>query len=475
MNIDIAIIFAYLILINLIGLKFSKFQNINDYFLGGRTVHWLIACFSIVATETSTLTFISIPGLSYIKGMGFIQVSFGYLVGRILVAVLLIPKYFEGRYETVYKFLQRRFGILSRRAISVVFHVTRLLADSVRLFATAIPLAVLTGWDYKTSIVLIGLATFIYTYYGGLKSVVIVDTVQLFLYIACAFLGMYLIADSMSMSSLSVLQRIPAESIQLVSSGLEGGFRSLFGSYNIISGVIGGAFLSFASHGTDHLLVQRVLSCRDEKSAQKAMIFSGVIVILQFFLFLLFGLFIKVLLSSRAFDRSDEILPYFIVNYLPYGFRGIMLAGIFAAAMSTLSSSINSLSSSTSVDILGIDEKNFSDSRKVGISRGISLVWTIVIIGISVLLQDTKNPLVEIGLSIASVTYGGMMGIFLMGRFFEGFSDRAALAGVLISIVVNVFIAFATSIFWVWYVSIGFAVSFVVGVLLNWIIIAWGK
>lgn len=466
MNIDIVIIFAYLILINIIGFKFSKYGTMQDYFLGGRTVPWLVACFSIVATETSTLTFISIPGLAYIKGMGFIQVALGYLIGRILVALLLIPKFFEGDYETVYTFLQKRFGDLSRKVISVIFHVTRLLADSVRLFATAIPLVILTGWDYRTSIMVIGAATVLYTFYGGLRSVVIVDSVQLFLYLVCAFIGFYLISDILSLSTLSIVQRIPPAELQCLFSGFEAG-SSVFGSYNIISGIIGGAFLSFASHGTDHLIVQRVLSCKDRRSAQKAMIASGAIVILQFMLFLLLGLFIKVLLNSQSFDRSDEILPYFIVHYLPPGFRGIMLAGIFAAAMSTLSSSINSLSSSTAVDIIGIDKRDLPNERKVRISRIISLFWTVVIIAISILLQDTTNPLVEIGLSIASVTYGGMMGIFLMGRFFRKFSDRAALAGVIVSIALNVFIAFATSIFWLWYVAIGFAVSFVTAIAIN--------
>ena len=213
MSIDIAIIVFYLLIINIIGLKFSRYRSIDDYFLGGRSVPWLIACFSIVATETSTLTFISIPGLSYIKGIGFIQVAFGYLAGRILVAALLIPKYFDGEYETVYQFIQKRFGIISRKLIAVIFHITRLLADSVRLFATAIPLTVLTGWDYWVSILVIGLATFLYTFYGGLRSVVIVDSIQLFLYIFCAFIGIYLISDHLSLPIVSIINKIPEPAI----------------------------------------------------------------------------------------------------------------------------------------------------------------------------------------------------------------------------------------------------------------------
>ena len=405
MGIDVGVIVLYLVIINVIGIRYSASATMKDYFLGSRSIPWVVACFSIVATETSTLTFISIPGLAYIQGMGFLQVAFGYLVGRILVAVLLLPKYFQGQFETVYGYLQSRFSVASRKVVSVIFHITRVLADSVRLFATAIPLSVITGWDYRLSILVIGLATFAYTYYGGLRSVVTVDSIQLVLYLVCAFLGMGLIADRLSLSIPAVFREIPASSLKVFFSGLGSGLSGLFGSYNIVSGLIGGAFLSFASHGTDHLLVQRVLSCKTRLDAQKAMIFSGVMIIFQFLLFLLLGLFIKVLLNGAHFARSDEILPHFVVHYLPPGMRGVMLAGIFAAAMSTLSSSINSLSSSTAVDLLGIDRWVVSEKRKVGISRMISLFWALAIVGMAILMRNTTNPLVEVGLSIASVAY----------------------------------------------------------------------
>jgi len=463
MNIDIIILVIYLIVINIIGLKFSGFKNINDYFLGSKSVPWIMICISIVATETSSLTFISIPGVSYATDMSFLQVAFGFLIGRILVAAVLIPKYFEGNFETVYQFIQTRFGVSSRKVISIVFLVTRLLADSTRLFVTAIPLTLMIGWDYKLSIGVIGIATFIYTYYGGLKAIIVTDAVQFFLYIICIFIGVYVISDVMSLSVPAIFSKIPDESIKIFSTGLQNGLSGLFGSYNIFSGLIGGVFFSFASHGTDHLVVQRVLSCRDEASAKKAMITSGIIIIIQFALFLLLGLFIKVLMAGKQFDKPDMVVPYFIINYLPAGFKGIMLAGIFAAAMSTLSSSINSLSSSTAVDLLGISKKNISDSEKVKASRIISVIWTIVIIAISILFNYTSKPLVEVALSIASVTYGGMLGIFLLGRFFAGFSEKAAIAGLVTSILTNLIILFATDIFWIWYVSVGFLVAFISG------------
>ncbi len=459
MTIDIAIIVAYCVVINIIGLKYAGSSSIDDYFLGNRSVNWIIVSFSIVATETSSLTFLSVPGLAYVKGMGFLQIAFGYLVGRILVALLLLPGYFEGDMDTVYQFLQKRFSITSRKAVSVIFHITRLLADSVRLFATAIPLTFLMGWDYRISLLVIGVATFVYTFFGGIKSVIIVDTLQLFLYLFSVALGIYFVAKTMSCSIGDVFAQIAPGDLSFISSGAGGGWRHFFNSYNIVSGIIGGAFLSFASHGTDHIIVQRALTCKDVRSAQKAMIISGVFIIFQFALFLLFGLFLKVLMNGRVFAISDEIVPLYIIQYLPPGVRGIMLMGIFAAAMSTLSSSVNSLSSSTVIDFLGLREKHISAAKKVALSRGVSLLWTVVIIGISMLFKDSKNPLVEIGLSIASITYGGMLGIFLTGRFIKGVSDFSALAGVFVSIAVMGVIAFTTTLFWLWYVALGFVIA----------------
>ena len=473
MTVDIAVILVYIIVINIIGLRFAGGSSVRDYFLGNRSVHWGLVCLSIVATETSSLSFISIPGLAYASGTGFLQVSFGYLAGRTLVAVFLLPKYFQGEYETVYEFLQRRFGQTIRRVVSVIFHVTRLFADSVRLFATAIPLTVMTGWDYRVSLAVIGGATFIYTFYGGIRAVIVTDALQLVLYLFCVALGAYCVMDELSLSLGGVFALIPSADLAFVSSGLGSGAAKLFGSYNLLTGVVGGAFLSFASHGTDHLLVQRVLACRDAASAQRAMVASGVVVIFQIALFLLFGLFIKVLLGGRPFGSSDSVVPYFIVNHLPAGLRGLMLAGIFAAAMSTLSSSINSLASSTALDLLRLEERALTERARVGAARAIALFWTLAIVGVSVLFHDSKNPLVEVGLSISSVTYGGVLGIFLLGRFARGVDARAALLGVFAGVAAVVMSMAFTALFWLWYVAVGFAVC-VTAALVASRAISWG-
>lgn len=470
MGIDITVIFAYLALSIGLGLWFSRVKNVGDYFLGGRTVHWSMASLSIVATETSALTVISVPGLAYVSGMGFLQLSFGYLAGRIFVALFLMPKYFQGDFETVYQFLGRKFGITSRKTVSVIFHVTRVLADGVRLFATALPLTVMMQWDYRISILVIAAASIAYTFYGGIRSVIVTDAVQLVFYLGAAIAGLAVISVYLNGSFSEIFRRVPPDLARIVHYGT--GTGGLFGSYNLFSGIVGGAFLSFASHGTDHLIVQRVLSCKDLRSARLAMVSSGVIIVFQFAVFLVLGLFIRELLGGMPFPRSDDVIPHFVVHVLPPGLRGLMLAGIFAAAMSTMSSTINSLSSSTCMDLLEMGSRaGYTEERKLAVSRMVSLGWTVIIVAVAVMFNFTSRALVEIGLSIASVTYGGMMGIFVLGRVFGDFDDRAALAGMAAGIIATAAAAMCTQLFWLWFVVLGFGVSFGTGVFINYALV----
>ncbi len=464
MIIDIFVIAFYLIVINIIGMRSSRAGNMQDYFLGGRDVSWGLASLSIVATETSTLTFISIPGLAYVRGIGFMHVAMGYIIGRIFVAFFLLPAYFSGNARTVYEYLQQQFGEVPRKIISVIFHITRLLADGIRLFATAIPLAMLMETEsYLLPLLIIGASTFLYTYYGGIKSVIVVDTIQFFLYLACAAAGIVLVMKGSGLSFAGILQQAPPERIFCFSWGLSG---NLFTSYNLISGLIGGAFLSIASHGTDHLIVQRVLSCRNVSDARKAMIWSGVTAFLQFAVFHLLGIFLIIALGGREFEQPDKIFPFYILHHVPHGLRGLMLAGIFAAAMSSLSSSINSLSASTAIDILKLDTRGFDDAKQMRFSRGLALMWTLVLIAIASLLSSTKSPLVELGLKITSITYGGVLGMFIIARFFPATRDSVVLGGMLTGIITTAAVLKFGSLFWTWFVPLGCLVTLLTSLLI---------
>ena len=321
----------------------------TDYFLGSRNLPWWAVMLSVVATETSTLTFLSIPGVAYLGTLAFLQLAIGYLAGRAVVAWVLLPAYYRGELSTAYALLETRFGGAARRYASGVFMVTRLLADSVRLFATAIPLAIITGWSYPVSILVIGAATLAYTYRGGIKAVVWVDALQMTLYVGGGLIALLLLHMAVDGGWSAIL----------ASAGSAGKMQVLDFSaspavaYTFWAGLIGGGFLSMASHGTDQLIVQRLLTCRDVVQSRRALVGSGFAVIVQFALFLFVGLGLWVFFEGREFAGSDEIFARFIIEEMPAGVRGLLIAGVFAAAMSSLSSSINSLASASAYDFWG--------------------------------------------------------------------------------------------------------------------------
>ncbi len=415
---DFGIIFVYLAGVASLGAWLGKKQtSTNDYFLGGRDLPWLAICFSVVATETSTLTFISIPGLAYLTNLNFLQITVGYLLGRIAIAFILLPRYYRGEIQTAYHLLGNRFGPRMRSFSSIVFQITRLLADGVRLFATSIPLHIITGWNYSTSIVVIAMVTILYTYIGGIRAVVWLDVIQWFVYIAGATLALAVILGKLPHGWASVVAAAaPGNKFDIIQLGFDRSLKEFFTiNYTLISGLLGGAFLSMASHGTDQLIVQRLLACRNLRSSQKALIGSGFIVILQFALFLTLGLALFAYYGGAAM-RSDEILPRFIVEGLPNGVSGIIIAGIFAAAMGNLSGSLNSLASSTMLDLYKSKwGKTNSAKKDLLISRSFTFMWGVIFVFSATMFTATKNPVVELGLAIASFTYGGLLGTFFLG------------------------------------------------------------
>ena len=435
---DYGILLFYLIGVTILGAWFGKFQkNTRDYFLGDRNLPWGAVCFSVVATETSTLTFISVPGIAYLTNLNFLQLTFGYLIGRIIVSFIFLPSYYKGELATAYEFLGNRFGLRIRNFSSVIFQLTRLLADGVRLFATAIPLSIITGWSYPVSIGVIGVLTIIYTYFGGIRAVVWIDVIQMVIYIGGAIIAGIFLLNNLPGGWQDVLAAARLENkLQIFNFSFGNNWKEFFtGGYNFIASIVGGMFLSMASHGTDQLIVQRLLACNNLKSSQKALITSGILVILQFALFLVLGLMLYAFYHGQAVGpmghfvaSSDEIFPKFIVEQLPAGLSGIIIAGVFAAAMSTLSGSLNSLASSSMLDIYKSRfGKHNTEKQDLLISRIITAAWGIIFIAGAMLFTDKKNPVVELGLSIASFTYGGLLGTFLMGVFFKQVKENAAM------------------------------------------------
>jgi SSS family transporter len=477
--IDYCIVLTYLIGVTLIGTYIGRKQKTSkDYFLGGKEMSWWSVGFSIVASETSTLTFISIPGLAYKSDMHFLQLALGYFFGRLLVSLIFIPAYYKGDLETAYDFLGKRFGMGLRKFTSSVFIVTRVLASGVRLFATAIPVHLITGYDYGTSIFIIGIFTLIYTYVGGLKAVVAMDVVQMFIYLGGAFASMLLILHTLPNGWNDVVSYATANgsnkfSIVNLTTGKT--FMEFLSSpYTFLGGLLGGTFLSMASHGTDQLLVQRLLGCKSRWESQKALILDASIIVLQFAFFLVLGLCLFAFYNGVPFQQlglksSDEIFPKFIVENLPTGLAGLVIAGVLASAMGTLSSSISSLASSTFLDLFKLTArgKNLDVQTEVKWSKRFTLLWGFVLIGGAMLFTDTKNPVVEIGLKIASFTYGGLLGTFFLGLLFKRTNQFDAFVGFIAGILSMVVVLTFTNIDFTWHTLIGCFATIIVGNISN--------
>ncbi len=462
-SLDYVIIAVYLIGIAVFGIvSGGRQKSVKDYFLGSTSVPWWAVCFSIVAVETSTLTFISIPGLSYLTNLNFLQVTFGYLLGRIIVAAVFLPAYYKGELKTAYTYLETRFGGKTRNYASVVFLFTRTAADGVRLFATAIPLKLLLGIDYPYAIIIIAAVSLIYTYTGGVKGIIWVDVIQMFIYIAGAILAGFFILNLLPGGWNSVVfAASEGNKFQFINTGFTGSFKSFFTDpYTLIGGVLGGAFLSMASHGTDQLIVQRLLAAKDLKESRKAVVGSGIIIIIQFALFLILGVMLYAY-YGKIDMKPDEIFPHFIIHVLPPGVSGIIIAGLFAAAMSTLAGSMSSLSSSTMMDLFQpVFGKKEND---LFISRLITVFWAVMLTVSALFFMNTSTAVVELALSIASFTYGGLLGTFLLGFFFRHVNQSSAITGFTLAIIVMIFVISFGIVAWTWYTIIGVAVTLLTG------------
>ena len=469
---DLAVLVAYLGGVIGFGTWMGRSQrSARDYFLAGHAMPWWAIMLSVVATETSALTFISIPATAYTADFWILQLAIGYLIGRVAVAYVLLPGYFRGELTTAYALLENRFGLVTRRFASSIFMVTRAFADSVRIFAAAIPLALISGWPYWQVILLVGIATLVYTWYGGLRAVVWVDVVQMGLYIVGGVAALWVLSDAVpgGWSAIAAAGET-ADTFRVVH--LEGGPAQ---ATWLITGLVGGAFLSMASHGVDHLIVQRLLAAPDLGGARKAVIGSGVLVILQFALFLLVGAGLRAFYGGRVFETPDEVFPRFIIEGLPPGLTGLIVAGILAAAMSTVSSSLNSLASATTHDLYAPARHREGDEEHLmRAGRGFTILWAVILIGGAILFQLAQQgtPIVVIALQIASFTFGPLLGGFLLGTLFRLPDQKDAVTGIGVAVVLmtalwaaQTFGAIEPVADTLWFALIGSTITVAVGLL----------
>lgn len=471
-SLDVVVLLAYLVGVTAFGTLLGRRQEgARDYFLAGKGVPWWAVCFSVVATETSALTFISVPATAYTSDFWMLQLALGYLIGRIVIAAILLPGYFRGELSTAYALLEGRFGPTTRRFASLTFMATRALGDSVRVFAAAIPITLITGLSYAESILLTGVFTVLYTYYGGLRAVIWVDVVQMFLYIFGALAALAVLHDLVP-GGWQGIAAAAGEAGRFRVLHLEGGFAS---AQWLVTGLVGGAFLSMASHGVDHLIVQRLLAAPSLRDARKALVWSGVAVFVQFALFLLIGAGLHAFYQGQSFDTPDAIFPRFIVDHLPPVVSGLIVAGVLAAAMSTVSSSLNSLASATTHDLYApLAGRTGDEAHLMRVGRRFTLVWAAILIGGAILFQFASQgtPIVVVALQIASFTYGGILGGFLLGVLSRRADERDAILGMATAIVVMATL-WAVQQFGLaprlvdtlWFSLIGSAITVAVGVL----------
>jgi len=436
--------------------------DLDEYFLAGRGMPWWAAALSIVGTETSTLTFVGVPAIAYAGDLTFLQVAMGYVVGRFLVAWWLVPAYFTGDVRTAYQILAERFGPASRRVASAVFLISRALADGVRLFATALVLQAMLPVSLLTAVLGVLAVTLVYTVRGGLRAVIWNDALQLAVYVGGAVLALVVLVSRLPAGLTETLASIDSVAKLRV---LEFGW-DWSNPYTFWSGLAGGAVLTMATHGTDQMFVQRLLACGDKRSAQRAVIASGGLVLAQMGLFLLIGTYLfafyQLTPPAEPFASNDQVFARFIVEELPIGLAGLVIAAVFAAAMSTLSSSMSSIASAVTLDFMGGGEGDAQ--RAQHISRLATGAAAVSLAGVAWLAQAWGSVL-EAGLTITSVTFGGVLGVFLLAAMGVRVSSIAITIAMLAGQAVALFLQQTSALAWTWLTPAGAAVTLVVGLV----------
>ena len=463
---DLGIVVVYLLGVTLLGMRFRKQQHdVKDYFLGGRSAPWWALAFSIVATETSTLTIIGTPAIAYSSNMTFLQLVFGYIIGRILITIVFLPGYFRGEYLTAYALIEKRFGTRMRAVAALTFLGTRVLAEGVRVSAIALVISVALGTSERLAVFIVIALTILYTFEGGMKAVIWTDVAQFLLYLTGSLITLGLL-----------LHRIPGGWNEVVQVANLNGHKlqildfstNLATKYTFWSGVIGGTFLTLATHGTDQTIVQRLLAARNQNDSRRALIASGFIVLVQFMVFLLVGILLFVFSQHApllaAGDRTDRILPLFLVREMPVGLAGILLASILAVAMSNASGSLNSMAASSVLDLQVLRGRSADPAHFLKVSRRMTLVWGAVLIFFAL---KNWGELLEAGLTLLSLPFGSLLGLFLLGTFDKRATANAALAGMITALAAVLLLYHFTTVAYTWYFLIGSAITFAVGAILS--------
>jgi SSS family transporter len=469
-SLDLAVIAVYLAGITLFGVAFRRGQHsVRDYFLGGRTAPWWALALSIVATETSTLTIVGTPALAFAGNLTFLQFVLGYLIGRVAIVMLFLPHYFRGEYYTAYQMMEKRFGAKVKAVAASTFLVTRVLAEGVRVAAIALVVTAALGTGQRASILLIMGLVLIYTFEGGMKAVIWTDVAQFVLYFFGSLAAFFLLLHRIPGGWSSVVAAAaPAQKFRFLDVSFS--FTNPAKLFTFWSGVVGGTFFTMGSHGTDQTIVQRLLAARSERDSKLALLASGVVIFVQFVVFLVLGVMLYAWHGAPAVvaGRSyDSVFPDFIVSAMPSGARGALLASILAVAMSNASGSLNSLAASSMVDfkhLRGLRELENDPKRLLSRSRWMTLVWGIALAALATIQW---GPMLEAGLTIAAITLGSLLGLFLLTFLFSRATAAGVLIGMFAGLAAILYARFRTPLLWTWYVPLSAGITFGVGALIS--------
>ena len=482
-TIDLIVIVVYLIGITWFGARFRKSQkSIKDYFLGGHSAPWWAIALSIVSAETSVLTVISTPVLAFQTGGNFyfLQLVLGYLLARIVISVLFLPHYFRGEMYTAYELMRRRFGERIRRFTAGSFLILRALAEGIRAFAISIIISVvligpLLGNSELATVVsiavIIGMTLF-YTFEGGLTAVIWTDVVQMFLYVGGAILS-FVVIWSQIQGGWPHIHQTAAAAGKLKFFDFDFSFTAEFFAkkYSFVAGLVGGCFLTTASHGTEQLIVQRLLAAGNIRQSRAALFGSWIVIYFQFALFLAVGVLLWIRYPNAP--ANDRLYPSFIWDHLPAGVAGLVIAAILAAGMSNLSAALNALASTSIMDFYkpwtARAGRTHPDDHYLRLARWATVAWGAVLFVIGFLSRHIGSAL-EAALTVASILYGGLLGVFLLGLLTKFVRENAAIAGMAAGLIVMVCVRLFTHIQFTWYVLIGTTTTFSIGCLASHIL-----
>lgn len=481
--VDTVILVIYMLAMVALGLLIGiKQKDLSGYLLGGRDLPWYSILGSIVATETSTATFLSIPGITFAAtgDMRFLQLTIGYILGRVIVAVVLLPLYFKGQIYTAYEVLEQRFGGVVKSVASVLFLITRNLGDGLRLFLAGIALEKVLDISLPVAIIILGVATIAYTFFGGLRAVIWSDCIQLLIYMIGGLMALAILIQSIPggwgelMAFAEQTERMRIFDLRFVGGE---NFNLWTEPYTLWAGILGGALLTLGTHGTDQMFVQRYLAARSRRDASKAVIFSGFIVMGQFTLFLIIGIALACYYERvvpTTFEKNDEVFATFVVEQLPIGLVGLTLAAIFAAAMSTLSSSLHSSATSMVSDLYLPHHQRkgavIHPDQQVRISKRFAILFGVIQIALGIGASWISDSVIRDALAIAGFTAGIMLGLFCLGVLTRKANQSGALIGIIAGIIVLSYIKFGTETAWTWLAVIGSLTTFTIGIFASWLL-----